>query len=68
MLVEHYPNNKPFKEVLGYFPELSPELRKIEEYVEDEKLYQLIWADLSKGYPKTQETERRWRWCCECLW
>ena len=58
MLVEHYPNDKRFEEVLGYLPELSPELRKIDAYLEDEKLDKLIWADLSKRYPKTKETGR----------
>lgn len=33
-------------------------MRKIDEYLEDEKLYKLIWADLSKRYPKTKETGR----------
>jgi IS5 family transposase len=58
MLVEHYPTDKRFEELLGYLPELSPELMKIDGYLEDEKLYKLIRADLSKRYPKTQETGR----------
>jgi IS5 family transposase len=58
MLVEHYPTDKRFEELLGYIPELSPALRKIDEYLEDEKLYKLIRADLGKRYPKTKETGR----------
>ncbi len=58
MLVEHYPTDKRFEELLGYLPELSPELKKIAVYLEDEKLYRMIRADLSKRYPKTKETGR----------
>jgi len=58
MLVEHHATDKRFEELLGYIPELSPALRKIDEYLEDEKLYKLIWADLAKRYPKTKETGR----------
>lgn len=58
MLVEHYPNDKRFEDLLGYFPELSPELKKIDAYLEDEKLYRLIRDDLAKRYPKTEETGR----------
>jgi IS5 family transposase len=58
MLVEHYPTDKRFEELLGYLQELSPELKKINRYLEDEKLYKLIRADLAKRYPKTRETGR----------
>jgi transposase, IS5 family len=58
MLVEHYPTDKRFEEVLGYLPEVSPELQKIDRYLEDEKLYKLIRADLAKRYPKTETTGR----------
>jgi IS5 family transposase len=58
MLVEQYPIDKRFEELLGYLPELSSELKKIDEYLEDEKLYQLMHADLAKRYPKTKETGR----------
>ncbi len=33
-------------------------LKKIDRYLEDEKLYRMIRADLSKRYPKTTETGR----------
>lgn len=58
MLVEHYPTDKRFEEFLRYFPELSPELKKINTYLEDEKLYRLIRDDLAKRYPRTKETGR----------
>jgi len=58
MLVEQYPIDKRFEELLGYFPELSSELKKIDEYLKDEQLYKLIHADLAKRYPKTKETGR----------
>lgn len=58
MLVEHYATDKRFEELLQYFPELSPELKKINAYLEDEKLYRLICDDLAKRYPKTKETGR----------
>ena len=58
MLVEQYPTDKRFEELLGCVPELSPELKRIDEYLEDEKLYRMIRADLSKRYPKTKETGR----------
>jgi len=58
MLVEHYPTDKRFEDLLRYFPELSPELKKIDTYLEDEKLYRLIRDDLGKRYPRTKETGR----------
>ena len=64
MLVEHYPTDKRFEEILGYLPELSPELKKIDAYLEDEKLYKMIRADLAKRYPKTGKragTPQRWK-------
>jgi IS5 family transposase len=58
MLREHYPLDKLFEEVLGYVPNLSPELEKIDSYLEDEKLYRLIKKDLSQRRPKTTQTGR----------
>jgi transposase, IS5 family len=58
MLVEHYPTDKRFEDLLRYFPELSPELKKIDAYLEDEKLYRLIRDDLGKRHPRTKETGR----------
>lgn len=58
MLREHYPPDKLFEEVLGYVPDLSPELEKINSYLEDEQLYRLIKKDLSERRPKTTQTGR----------
>ena len=58
MLCEHYPVDKLFEEVLGHVPDLSPELEKIDSYLEDEKLYRLIKKDLSQRKPKTTQTGR----------
>ena len=58
MLREHYPVDKLFEEILGYVPNLSPELEKINRYLEDEKLYRLIKKDLSQRRPKTTQTGR----------
>ncbi len=58
MLVEHYPTDKRFEELLVYFPEMSRELKKVDRYLEDEKLYKLLRADLAKRYPKTRERGR----------
>ena len=58
MLRDHYPVDKLFEEVLGYIPDLSPELKKVDSYLEDEKLYRLIKKDLSQRRPKTTQTGR----------
>jgi IS5 family transposase len=58
MLVEHYATDKRFEEIAKHFPKMNAELDKIDRYLEDEKLYQMIRADLSKRYPKTTETGR----------
>lgn len=58
MLREHYPVDKYFEEILGYIPDLSPELEKINSYLEDEKLYRLIQKDLAHRRPKTTQTGR----------
>ena len=58
MLREHYPLDKLFEEILGYVPNLSPELEKINSYLEDEKLYRLIKKDLAQRRPKTTQTGR----------
>lgn len=58
MLVEQYPLDKRFEELARHFPRMDPVLVKIDQYLEDEKLYRWIKADLSKRYPKTKETGR----------
>ena len=58
MLVEHYPTDKRFEEIAKYFPKMGAGLEKIDRYLEDETLYRLIKNDLSKRWPKTEETGR----------
>lgn len=58
MLREYYPIDKYFEEILEHIPNLSPELEKIDSYLEDEKLYRLIKKDLSQRRPKTTQTGR----------
>jgi IS5 family transposase len=58
MLVEHYPTDKRFEEIAKHFPKMNAGLEKIDWYLEDETLYQLIKNDLSKRWPKTEETGR----------
>lgn len=58
MLVEHYPFDKRFEELARHFPAMDPALVTIDQYLEDEKLYRWIKADLAKRYPKTKETGR----------
>jgi IS5 family transposase len=58
MLVEHYPLDKRFEEIAKPLPKMDAELEKIDQYLEDETLYRLIKNDLSKRWPKTEETGR----------
>jgi len=58
MLREDYPVDKLFEEILEHIPDLSPELEKINSYLEDEKLYRLIKQDLAQRRPKTTQTGR----------
>jgi IS5 family transposase len=58
MLRDNYPEDKMFAEILQLLPAMKPELAKVEEYLEDEELFQLIKGDLSKRRAKTLETGR----------
>lgn len=58
MLQDRHPNDKVFEEVIGLIPKMDPVLAKIDRYLEDESLVELIKTDLSKRYPKTLETGR----------
>ncbi len=58
MLRECYPVDKLFEEITEHFPKMDPNLVKIDAHLEDEALYQLIRADLSKRRPKSLETGR----------
>lgn len=42
MLRERYPGDKLFDEIVAHFPAMDPVLVKIDNYLEDEQLYQLI--------------------------
>jgi IS5 family transposase len=59
MLRERYPGDKLFDEIVAHFPAMDPVLVKIDNYLEDEQLYQLIKGDLSKRRPKTLKTGRK---------
>jgi len=59
MLRERYPVDKLFDEIAVHFPAMDPILAKIDRYLDDEELYQLIQSDLSKRRPKTLETGRK---------
>jgi len=58
MLRDSYPEDKLFAEVLELLPKMDPTLVKVDEYLEDEALFWLIRADLSKRRGKTLETGR----------
>jgi transposase, IS5 family len=59
MLVEPYPTDKRFEELLSSMPELAPALKKRDEDLEDGNLSKLIRADLVKRYPKTKVRGRK---------
>jgi transposase, IS5 family len=58
MLRERYSGDKLFDEIVAHFPAMDPVLAKIDRYLEDEELFQLIKGDLSKRRPKTLKTGR----------
>jgi IS5 family transposase len=58
MLRERYTGDKLFDEIVAHFPAMDPVLAKIDQYLEDEELFQLIKGDLSKRRPKTLKTGR----------
>jgi IS5 family transposase len=58
MLVEQYATDKRFEEITKHFPKMDTRLEKIDRYLEDETLYRLIKNDLSKRWPRTEETGR----------
>jgi len=58
MLVEHYATDKRFEEITKHFPKMDARLEKIDHYLDDEALYRLIKKDLSKRWPRTEETGR----------
>ena len=58
MLQEQHPTDKVFEEVLQLIPKRDPTLVRIDRYLEDDTLFQLIKKDLSKRHPKTMKTGR----------
>lgn len=58
MLQDRHPTDKVFEEILPLVSRMDAVLIKVDQYLEDEELYQLVKADLSKRYPKTMETGR----------
>lgn len=58
MLRDHYENSKLFEDILQLMPKMDPVLAKIDIYLADEELYQLVRADLSKRRKMTLVTGR----------
>lgn len=58
MLRDRYPIDKLFSEILLLTPKMDPILAKIDQYLEDEEMFQLIKADLSRRWEKTLQTGR----------
>jgi transposase, IS5 family len=58
MLRDNYAEDKLFAEILQLIPDMEPVLAKVDRYLQDDELFQLIWADLSQRYAKTLETGR----------
>jgi hypothetical protein len=48
MLVEQYAKDKLFLDILQLIPQMDPILAKIDGYLDDDQLFCLIRADLSK--------------------
>ena len=58
MLRDSYAEDKVFAEIIKLVPPMDLGLAKIDEYLEDEKLFQLIRADFSKRWKNTLLTGR----------
>lgn len=58
MLQDRHPVDKVFEEIIRLVPKMDPVLAKIDRYLEDESLFGMIKADLSKRHPKTLQTGR----------
>ena len=52
MLRDRHPKDKVFEEILHMNPEMDPKLARIDQYLEDEALFQLVRADLAKRCQK----------------
>jgi IS5 family transposase len=58
MLRDRHPIDKLFADILQLIPKMDPRLVKIDQYLEDEVLFQLVRKDLSKRWPLTLVTGR----------
>jgi IS5 family transposase len=58
MLRDRHPIDKLFEDILRLIPEMDPALAKIDQYLEDEVLFRLVWEDLAKRWPLTLLTGR----------
>jgi IS5 family transposase len=58
MLQDRHPTDKVFNEVIQLVPKIAPVLAKIDQYLEDEQLFDLVKTDLSKRHPRTLQTGR----------
>jgi IS5 family transposase len=58
MLQDRHPIDKVFEEILPLVSKMDSGLTRIDQYLTDEKIIQLIKADLSQRYPKTMKTGR----------
>jgi len=58
MLQERHATDKVFEDVFQMIHKIDPVLAKIDHYLEDEELFELIKTDLSGRHPKTMKTGR----------
>lgn len=58
MLRDRHAIDKLFEDVVQLVPHMDPELAKIDQYLDDDVLFRLIRADLSKRRPLTLKTGR----------
>ena len=58
MLRDNYAEDKVFAEILQLVPPMGAELAAIDQYLEDDELFQLIRADFSKRWKNTLLTGR----------
>lgn len=58
MLIESYEIDKFFVGIQELTSDMEPELAQIDEVLDDAVIYQIVKADLSQRYPKTQQTGR----------
>ncbi len=58
MLQDRYETDKLFDSILTLTNQMDPVLAQIDQLLEDEALYQLIWNDLARRYPLTEQTGR----------